>query len=316
MVKLEKKLAASIESILPDDPMAEAGRKALLADYLDMLAHEDGAKRSEDIEDVHQMRVATRRMRSLFQLLGDRYKPKQIAPHVEHIRLVASKLGRVRDLDVLIDALSGYQAQLDMDEATAFQPIIDRLQRQQRKANIALVAFLETPDHATFKKSFGRFLSQEGKGAVPITDDHVPHQVRHVLPTMIYDHLGQVRAYDVIMPDPKIEDLHALRITFKRLRYVLTHFRDVLGASAQAFLGEVKAIQDHLGRLNDIDVATLRLNKLKPSFDATTQAALQRYLDSIHAEEEALRQQFEPIWRRFNSRTVQRQLADALLVLR
>ncbi len=54
-------LEAQMHPMSPEDPMPEAGRKALLAEFVKMLKHEDGSRNGEDIEDVHQMRVASRR---------------------------------------------------------------------------------------------------------------------------------------------------------------------------------------------------------------------------------------------------------------
>ena len=52
------------------EKVSEAGRKVLYLHFLRMLKHEPGTRAGEDIEELHDMRVATRRMRSAFQLFG------------------------------------------------------------------------------------------------------------------------------------------------------------------------------------------------------------------------------------------------------
>src|SRR4051812_34049303 len=84
--------------IEPLDTMAEAGRKALLDDLIKMMSHEAGSRSGEDPEDVHDMRVALRRMRSIIGLLGGYYKPKALDPYVDEMRKIARSLGTVRDL--------------------------------------------------------------------------------------------------------------------------------------------------------------------------------------------------------------------------
>ena len=80
--------------VLPDDAMAEAARKVLLFHFERMLLHEPGSRLGETIEAVHDMRVATRRMRSAFRL----FKPffKNNAPSsrtVTGCAIVADALG-------------------------------------------------------------------------------------------------------------------------------------------------------------------------------------------------------------------------------
>ena len=67
-----------------------------------MKRHEAGSRTGEDIESVHQMRVAIRRMRSLFRLVGAYYKPKTVDKYSRDLRRIARALGNIRDLDVLI----------------------------------------------------------------------------------------------------------------------------------------------------------------------------------------------------------------------
>jgi CHAD domain-containing protein len=86
--------------------------------------------------------------------------------------------------------------------------------------------------------------------------------VRHVLPALLYNHVGAVRAYDEALENADGTTLHALRIEFKRLRYAVSMFTDVLGSSVKDFVKEIKAMQDHLGRMQDIVTAQAVLNPM------------------------------------------------------
>src|SRR5262245_29152747 len=90
-------------AVSPTDTMGEAGRKVLLTEFIHVLQHEAGSRSGEDIEDVHDMRVAIRRMRSAFQLFKPYYKAKDVRPYRRGLRRIGWALGDVRDLDVLID---------------------------------------------------------------------------------------------------------------------------------------------------------------------------------------------------------------------
>lgn len=110
--KKEKAAPLSIQAkvgLEPTDSMAEAGRKVLAFHFERMLEHEPGTRVGEDIEELHDMRVATRRMRAAFQVFGDSYTKKSVKPLLQGLKKTGRALGPVRDLDVFIEKLQQYQ---------------------------------------------------------------------------------------------------------------------------------------------------------------------------------------------------------------
>lgn len=311
------------QPIQPEDPIAEAGRKILLDNFIRMLERSAGSRSGEDIEDVHQMRVAIRRMRSAFRLLDEHYKAKPVGPFKRHLRWVARLLGDVRDLDVMIDNLEKYVKGLDADEAAAMHKLIKRLDKKRRKARARLVEGLDQSLYDKFVRAFAVFLTTPGKAAISPDSTVTPHQVRHVTPVLFYEKLAAVRAYDAVIeahagddtPDIDAETLHALRIEFKRLRYAVTFFKDVLGNSVNEFIDEIKTMQDYLGRLNDVVVARERLQNLRKLSEGE-KAARDRYLAMLEDEAQASIHNFPEVWAHFNTRTVQSKFTNSLLVLR
>lgn len=298
--------------LVPEDLMSEAGRKALLESFIEMLKHEAGSRSGEDIEAVHDMRVSIRRMRSLLRLLEAYFKPKAIRPFMRAMRRVARALGAVRDLDVLIDDLTRFQATLDADNRAALQAAIDLLDAERAAAREDLNDTLDRGDYRRFVENFGEFLVTPGAGVKPSDDSMPPIQIRHILPAIIYEHMATVRAHDSLIDGAANETLHMLRIEFKHLRYLVSPFADIMGTQVKDFVKELKAIQDHLGRLNDVTVAQMRLNDLLSELDEAQAAALQLYIDALAQEEIDLKEKFPDVWRRFNTKTVQRQLAVAV----
>lgn len=307
-------LKAHLRAVQPDDLMAEAGRKVLLAQFIIMLKHEAGSRTGEDIEDVHDMRVAIRRMRSALRLLSPYYKAKIVRAYNSHLRTIARALGAVRDLDVLLVDL---QRHADAHDDTArLQPLFEMIEEDIRSRRQDLNRALDKNSYAQFIEDFTAFLLTEGAGArADHSGDVQPSRVRHVLPTLIYTHLGSVRAYDEVLPGADDTTLHALRIEFKRLRYAVTLFSDVLGSSVKDFIEEIKTAQDHLGRMNDIVSAQAYLRPYLKSLDAETTDALSRYLDALDAENAELHAGVPALWKRFNSKPVQKLLANAIAAL-
>ncbi|MBK8026624.1 MAG: CHAD domain-containing protein [Chloroflexi bacterium] len=308
------------QPLSPDDLMAEAGRKVLLAELINMLEHEDGSRTGEDIEDVHDMRVAIRRMRSALRLLEPYFKAKAITPYVQKMQKIARSLGTVRDLDVQIEDLEKYAADLPEETRLALDKGVVYLKQKRDKARDRLIDAFDRGSYQRFVKDFSAFLTSPGKGARSgDSEDILPIRLRHILPEMIYRHLGSVRAYEDVLPDADLPTLHALRIEFKRLRYVVSLFGDVLGSTTSDFIEEMKLIQDHLGKLNDISVAqehlTDLMNAFSPGKHDDVLAALQEYVERLEEKKTTLCAGVPAMWQRFNTKKVQRHLAMAIAAL-
>lgn len=338
-------LVAELESLIqplqPTDQMSEAGRKIVLRDFVEMLRREAGSILGEDPEEVHKMRVATRRMRSAFRLFEPYYRGKVIRPLTDGLRQTARVLGAVRDLDVLLEDLARIRAASGAPEATepadddgesaaaddGLQAIHDHINAKRDKARAKLVKHFQSKAYAAFVASMYDFLTVEGAGALAVdAASHDPYQVRHIIPPILQEHLAVVRAYDTVIPTakpapdaepqslPEITVLHQLRIEFKRLRYALSFFGDVLGSPGAAFIDEIKTMQDYLGRLTDLYVFADHLDDYIA--DGLSAESVQAYAESLAAERAELEAGFPAVWQQFMRRRVQSQFQDALLVLR
>jgi len=300
-----------------EDTMAEAGRKVLLGNFITLLENEQGSRTGEDIENVHQMRVATRRMRSAFRLLEDYYKPKVVSTFTDDLQTLAKYLGGVRDLDVMIADLEKHAVEVTEEEQGVLQDITAKLDKRRKKARKRLVSYLDSKDYAEFVKKFSKFVTKPGKGASTVDEtpeSPSPHQVRHITPVIIHTQLAEVRAYDNVLEESREQTLHNLRIAFKRLRYVTTFFVDVLGKTGSDFIDEIKDIQDTLGHINDVTVARQMLHALNLNDEQS--AVVDAYLDKLTAEQENAIEGFSQTWEKFNTRTVQSKLSNALLALK
>lgn len=307
-------LKTSAEPIAPEDTIAEAGRKILLVEFTRMLKHEAGSRTGEDIEDVHDMRVSIRRMRSLFRLLRPFFSAKEIRPFNQSLRELAGTLGNVRDLDVMIDDLRLYQSEQGQASQADLGAVIDALDNRRTEAREELVDLLDSKAYRRFLKTYSAFVTRPIKGVKPADGIVIPHEVRHILPGLIYERLAAVRAYESVPEKANMVTLHALRIEFKRLRYALSLFEDVLGSQISDFINEIKAVQDALGHLNDTAAARALLDRVLD--DDEVPEALVAYFAHLDGRAAAHHAQFTDAWDRFNTRKVQQKLASAILALR
>ncbi|NLX09308.1 MAG: CHAD domain-containing protein [Chloroflexi bacterium] len=309
--------------VLPDDPMAEAGRKVLYYHFERMLLNEPGSRLGEDIEAVHDMRVATRRMRSAMRLFAPFFEDGIAKRYRKGLRATGDALGAVRDLDVFEEKAAKFmQANPEAD----LGPLFEAWDQQLQQARAALIEYLDSRQFARFVERFHTFLTTPGLGALPVAEGGVPiYQVRHVLPPLIYDLYERVRAYETVVEGAPITTLHALRIEFKRLRYALEFFEEVLGPEARRVIKEIKVMQDHLGDLNDAEVAGQLLRAFVdeqsaiysgiPLFIRPDISGVMHYATAKQAEKEHLLATFPEAWANFLRADVRRDLAVAVAAL-
>ncbi|GAB4429591.1 MAG: hypothetical protein Kow00106_24480 [Anaerolineae bacterium] len=309
--------------LLPDDPMAEAGRKVLRFHFERMLFHEPGVRLGEDIEHVHDMRVATRRMRSAFRLFAPFFDDKTVRPLVRGLRRTAQALGAVRDLDVFREKAQRFVAE---HPDLSLDPLFSTWQADYDAARQALLAELDSKRFARFVERFQTFVSTPGMGALTADGDGaLANQVRFVVPRLIYEHYERVRAYETVLDGASLDTLHALRIDFKRLRYAVEFFAEVLGPEASLVIKEIKIMQDHLGDLNDARVALemlegfisehWRAHSGIPRFLREDIAGVLAYAEAKAAEQKRLLETFPQAWANFNRDEVRRSLALAVAAL-
>lgn len=308
----------------PDDAMAEAGRKVLHYHFERMLLNEPGVRLGADIEHVHDMRVATRRMRSAFRLFAPFFSEKTVRPLVRGLRRTAQALGAVRDLDVFREKAQRF---LDEHPGLSLDPLFTTWQADYDVARQALLAELDSKRFARFVERMHAFVSTTGEGTLPISSDGVQaYQVRHVAPRLLYEHYERVRAYETALDGAPLTTLHALRIDFKRLRYAVEFFAEVLGPEASLVIKEIKIMQDHLGDLNDTQVAIQVLEDFISQHRDTHSGIPQflreedisgvlAYADAKAAEQKYLLETFPQVWANFNRAEVRRSLALAVAAL-
>ena len=311
--KRAKREKTKYVDIRSDDPMSKAGRKTLRLHFERMLAHKAGTRLGEDIEELHDMRVAIRRMRAAFRLFGPYFDPKTIQPYLKGLRQAGRALGPVRDLDVFEEKAQQYLATLPTDQADALDSLLTVWQIERVSAREQMLTFLDSRRFSRFLKRFDRFLSTEGVGALPAVEGF-PDQVQTIAPQLIDARYKAVRAYEPLLDSASIELLHALRIDFKRLRYALEFFVPVLGEKSKTVIADIKRMQDHLGDLNDADVAIRLLHDFLAR-NPRGQEGLVNYLRNREAERDRLVESFPAAWERYTRPKVRCNLTLAMAAL-
>jgi CHAD domain-containing protein len=115
--------AREIPGLDGDGPFGLAAARAIEVRAQEVFEHSEGVLDTDDIEPLHDMRVATRRLRA-------------------GVKALADALGERRDRDVAIEFLEGFAAEAPEGDREALGALIDGLREEQRAANEALASFL------------------------------------------------------------------------------------------------------------------------------------------------------------------------------
>ncbi|MBI3747412.1 MAG: CHAD domain-containing protein, partial [Chloroflexi bacterium] len=286
--------------VAADDHVAEAARKVMRFHLARMLAREAGVRTGHDLEDVHAMRVATRRQRAAWRVFGAAFRDRRTRRYRKGLREIAARLGAVRDLDVLIEAADHYRADLPVAEQRALEPLLADWRTRRDDARILLVRELDSDGYRRWVDDYRDFVQTEGAAVRPVGPVE-PHRIRDTTASRVWTAYEHVRGYEAVLRWADVETLHELRIAGKWLRYTLEFVREALGDDATPLIARVTALQDHLGLMNDADVAASMARTFlvdhAGDLSQLENGAIGRYLVSREREVARLRRGVGPAWR-------------------
>lgn len=286
--------------VTADDHIAEAGRKVMRFHLARMLDYEAGTRSGLDPEDVHKMRVATRRQRAAWRVFGETFRPGRTKRYRKGLREIAGRLGAVRDLDVQLEAADAYRADLPVDEQRALEPLMNAWRSHREDARVLLLRELDADGFRRWLDEYRDFVRTEGAQVLAVGPVQ-PHRVRDTAPSRIWAAYEAVRGYEPVLRWADVETLHELRIAGKWLRYTLEFVREALGPGSAPLIARVTAMQDHLGLLNDADVtasmARTFLVEHAGELSGLESAAIGRYLVDRERAVARLRRTIGPTWR-------------------
>jgi triphosphatase len=128
-----------------------------------MLAHEPGVRLGEDPEELHDMRVATRRLRAALKLYAEAL-PKRAERFEKDLHWAADALGDVRDLDVHLERLAE-EALVDGNEEF-FEKAITALKERRIEARRRMLEVLNSDRYERLVSGFSGML-RRGRSPVP-----------------------------------------------------------------------------------------------------------------------------------------------------
>jgi CHAD domain-containing protein len=130
--------ARPIPDLSEDDPYAVAAAKIVAVRSRELADHAAGVLDVSEIERVHDMRVATRRLRAALEVFEPCFPPKRFRAALREVKELADVLGERRDRDVTIAALEEFAAAMGQADRAGISSLAERLRDEQADANTAL----------------------------------------------------------------------------------------------------------------------------------------------------------------------------------
>ncbi len=134
----------------PDAPFADAATQTLKVRGPELLQYREGTLDGSDIEQLHSMRVASRRLRAALEVYADCWPKKRHRKLLHLVKETADALSEARDLDVQIDYLSGYREHVPAADRAGIDSLIALLRARRAEADTHLAPALARLDEADF----------------------------------------------------------------------------------------------------------------------------------------------------------------------
>lgn len=297
------------------DGAADAGARIVLMSRMrEMILLRDAAFDWSDVEGVHAMRVASRRLRSALRDFREVFPKNKLALLEKEGKTIAGSLGGVRDEDVALIALEKLRATAPPHAVAGIGILIaERIARRDRARSALVVAL--TPKRLSglsqlFAYTLTSLTSDENPSGQTATIDELPievalkdtvHKPEHSFRNLGISRIGKqfrrlqndaVCLYNPLASEP----LHELRIEAKRLRYALELFGVCWRRKLDSFAQDIAELQGALGDLHDSDewISELerKLTRLHKNTHAgkSKRARKNKNAESIHVEPDSLQE--------------------------
>jgi CHAD domain-containing protein len=242
---------------------------AIAKHFNKILKHEDEVLQDKDPEELHQMRVGMRRLRSTITGFAPAIDLPKAAGE-KQVGKVAKVLGKLRDLDVLQEALtSQYEPNLPLAEQKHLTTVFKFLKKQRKQAFKEVKTILTRDRYIDFKQELQDWLEQ------PKYQPIAALKIELVLPDLLLPQISKFLLHPGWLVGVKIKEgeidysngldpqkveqilvsqgeiLHELRKEAKRARYNMALFTEFYGEAYRDYLQKIKDIQDILGQIQD-----------------------------------------------------------------
>jgi triphosphatase len=220
--------------------------------------HEPGARLGDDPEELHDLRVAGRRLDAILRQFRSSL-PASFLDVRATLKTVLRALGSVRDLDVALSELESFSHKLPKSERVSIKPLKQHLVSERSRAHARMLRVL---DSIWVQKNLHELTTV--LAAAPVASQHsAPELALRVAPELVRRRYRKLRKRaDRLTLASSMDEFHEVRGQVKKLRYALEAVAVIYGKPASEMLRALCRWQEKLGVQQDAAVASIRLNAL------------------------------------------------------
>lgn len=229
---------------------SEMAARVLRVRFDEVISFHAAAMRPRSVNGVHDMRVASRRLRSALRDFSPVFKKQRLEEFKNDLKFLADTLGTVRDQDVAIASLKKLR---EKTENKAIRSEIHHLiaeRRPFRKRSHDELKSILSPQFISGLQQ--RFSAAVDDGAAP--NKSAPFTFRETGRDLILASLNDLLDRGTRIYEPfNSKALHKLRLAAKHLRYAIELFAQCWDGSLDEYAKEMAGLQSHLGEVHDAD---------------------------------------------------------------
>jgi len=232
-----------------------------------LLEQMAGTRKAEDVECIHQARVASRRLRAALRMFRDCFRPGEAKRWRKEIRRFMKQLGRARDRDVQITFVEdGLKRLTDTSHRPGIRRLLLRFRRQRTAVQPKVVKAADRLEASgaleEMQGTVKKMLADPRLKAAGLKSPFVFRQSRE----QILARLDKLTAYEPCLARPRDKKAHhRMRIAAKRLRYTMELCAPSYEDELKEPIASVRQLQALLGDVHDCDVW---VDDLKASMEA------------------------------------------------
>jgi CHAD domain-containing protein len=220
--------------------------------------HEPGARLGDDPEELHDLRVAGRRLDAVLRQF-QAFLPPEFLKVRTTLKSVLTALGHARDLDVAIGELQIFHRKLPKSDRVALEPLKEHLMSERDRARAQMLSVL---DSIWVQKNLQELTSLLA-APVAALETSAADLALHTSPGLIRQRFRKLRKRaDLLGADSSTDEYHEVRGQVKKLRYALEAVAALYDKPANDMIRALRRWQENLGLQQDAAVATQRLNDL------------------------------------------------------
>jgi CHAD domain-containing protein len=157
--------AKPIPDLTADVPYADAAAKVVSVRGAELAEQAQGVLDTGDIERVHDMRVATRRLRAALEIFEPCFPDRAYGQALTEVKRLADALGERRDRDVAIAALHGFKDQIAAPDRRGIASLIEQFRGEQEEANEGLAPLVSEQNLKALREGIDELISSAREAA-------------------------------------------------------------------------------------------------------------------------------------------------------